>query len=155
MRNLNIKQLRKSLDCLCQFLDDVYRVNNGGCCLIAYLIASNLDKLGVKYSLVIYNDSRKCISGITREVTSMSKATNPVNSITGKNTCWHYALRIYRGGYINRGCVSPCDLEYRIRGIYSENIKWIYDTGCWNKEYNTKNSKSIKRIIDSFFEQYQ
>ena len=83
MRNLNIKHLRKSLDCLCQFLDDVYHINSGGCCLIAYLIASNLDKLGVKYSLVVYNDSRKCISGITREVTSMSKATSSVNSVTG------------------------------------------------------------------------
>ena len=154
MRNLN--RLRKSLDCLCQFLDDVYFINNGGCCLVAYIIASNLDKLGIKYSLIIYNDSKKCASGITREVINMSKESKNINSITGDGTCMHYTLRINRSGIINEsGFSSQGGVVYKIRNIRSENIKWIYNTGCWNREYKTKNSKSIKKIINSFFEQYQ
>lgn len=152
MRNLNSHKLRYSLDRLCKFLDYTYNINNGGCCLIAYIIARNLDRLDINYSLVIYDDNKKDKTGIEKEILSMSKSSNAYTSITGKSTCIHYCLRI-TGGIIN-GDLDEDFIEYEIKNVKSRNIKWIYKTGKWNSDYDTKNTKVVRRIINTFFEQY-
>lgn len=59
MQHINVHNLKHSLDCLCDCLNILYNINNGGCCYVAYLIARHLDKLKVKYDLVVYDNFPK------------------------------------------------------------------------------------------------
>lgn len=151
----NLKRLKWSLNNLCKFLDETYDINSGGCCLLTYLIAVNLEKLGVKYDLIIYNDRAKNLKGITREIVKMEEEESIESSVIKGGTCTHYTLKIHRAGIINKEDYSPDHyFEYRINKINSNNIKWIYEKGFWNSYYDTVNSVSIQNIVKSFFEQF-
>lgn len=154
MRQLNIHHLKNSLDKLCNCLDDLYNINCGGCCYIAYLIARHLDKLKIKYILVIYDYDYKDTLNINKEVTNMSKSTSVNSSVTGFNTCSHYCIFLVGGGCVNKGDVQGLRC-YKISNISCKNIKWIYKNGAWNSYYNMKNNKIIKGIIDLFFKDYE
>lgn len=155
MRNLNIHKLTSSLDCLCRKLDYEYNINNGGCCLVSYFIASNLEKLGIKYKLVVYDSYKKDNKEIYQEINSMVQKTTSYTSITGNYTCNHYCLFLIGGGIINNDETDDDEYKYTIDGITSKNIKWIYKYGAWNDVYDIRNNKRIKCIINSFFEKYE
>ena len=50
---MNIHSLARELDKLCEQLDNKYDVNCGGCCYICWQIARHLERLGLKYNLVL------------------------------------------------------------------------------------------------------
>lgn len=154
MRQLNIHHLKNSLDTLCDCLHNLYNINYGGCCYIAYLIARHLDRLKIRYTLVIYDYNYRNSSNINKEVVSMSKSFSNDSSVTGFNTCSHYCILLVGGGCVNRGDVIGLR-RYKIDNINCKNIKWIYKNGAWNSDYNTKNNKIIKGIVDSFFKDYE
>ena len=147
----DLNYLKRSLDCLCKFLDEVYDINSGGCCLISYLIAKHLDNLGIKYELVIYDGERRYIKEISEEISEMTIKSDRNCSVVRGSTCYHYTLRILNSGYINPNHNSDGFFEYRIKKIHSRNIKWIYDNGSWNSYFDVKNSEVIESIIKSFF----
>lgn len=150
MRTINVHGLKHSLDQLCQCLDSLYSINSGGCCYVAYLIACHLDKLRIKYDLVIYDYKRKDEACINSEVQNMCLP----NSVTGKQTCEHYCISISGGGVVNKGDVSSLK-KYVVKGITSSNLKWIYRNGDWNKMYSRSNNRCVKGIINSFFSKYE
>ena len=153
MQRLNVHHLKYSLDKLCRCLDDLYNINSGGCCYIAYIIAKHLDRLGVDYSLSVYNFGGRDEFDISKEVTNMLRSNNE-NSVVGMHTCEHYCVFITGGGCVNKGDVSGLK-QYTIEGITCRNIGWIYRHGFWNRCYNTRNNKIVKGIIDSFFKEYE
>lgn len=150
MRLVNVHDLKHSLDCLCSYLDKLYSINSGGCCYIAYLIACHLDKLKVKYDLVIYDYKRKDEACINSEVQNMCLP----NSVTGKQTCEHYCISISGGGVVNKGDVTGLK-KYIVKGITNKNLKWLYKNGYWNRMYNRDNNKCVKGMINSFFSKYE
>jgi hypothetical protein len=153
MCRINHKKLVSSLNKLCNYLNFHYNINCGGCCFLAYLLAKHFDKLGIKYSLVIFNDYFKDQEDIVKEVTHRQINTIASKSITGKFTCIHYCLQLNRGGIINIG--EDASFIYFIKNINSKNICWIYKTGSWNDVYNVSNNKIINNIIKTFFKQYE
>lgn len=154
MRNLNVHSLCKSINKLCDFLDSEYSINCGGCCFIASLLATHLDKLGISYNLIAYDYLEKDLDYIQHEVSSKVKNKSCRKSVTGNHTCNHYSLFIEGAGEVNRGDFDEC-LKYVIKDVQSSNIRWIYRNGAWNTDYNTCNNKAIKNIVKSFFEQYE
>lgn len=154
MRNLNVHSLCKSINKLCDFLNSEYNINCGGCCFIAFLLATHLDKLGISYELIAYDDLEKDLDYIQHEVSSKVKNKSYRKSVTGNHTCNHYSLFIKGAGEVNGGDFSEC-LKYVIKDVQSSNIRWIYRNGVWNTDYNTCNNKAIKNIVKSFFEQYE
>lgn len=150
MRRINRHNLKHSLDCLCKCLDDIYDINSGGCCYIAYLIALHLDKLRIKYKLIIYDDKRLDEHYVNEEILNRSLP----NSVTGKQTCLHYCIFIPGGGIINKGDSSGLR-KYTVKDITNKNIKWLYKNGHWNPTYNCSNNKRIKGIINLFFSKYE
>ena len=101
MRKLNCHRLLRNLNSLCKFLDDTYDVNSGGCCFLASLIAKHLDKLNIKYNLVVYDCCTKNRLCIEQEVISCHKNKGFRNSITGRYSCNHYCLQLKGAGVIN------------------------------------------------------
>lgn len=150
MRTINVHSLKYSLDQLCQCLDSLYDINNGGCCYIAYLIACHLDKLKVKYDLVIYDYEEKDEDHVNNEVCNMCFP----NSITGNQTCTHYCISISGGGIINEGDVTGLS-KCLVKGITSKNLKWLYKHGSWNEVYNRGDNKYVKGMINLFFSKYE
>lgn len=150
MQPINIHNLTYSLDCLCDCLNKLYSINSGGCCYVAYLIAHHLDRLNVKYNLIIYDYERKDEARINSEIKNRCLP----NSVTGKRTCEHYCISISGGGIVNR-----CDViylkKYVVKDITNKNLKWLYRNGDWNPAYNRNNNKYVKGIINSFFLKYE
>lgn len=155
MRSLNVHSLQRSLNNLCLQLDKKYFINNGGCCFVAYLIAFHLDRLGLRYRLLIFTDVSKDEISISSEVHSRVKNTSKRTSIVGLKTCHHYALYLEGGGVINAGGFNRLPNKYLIEDITSSDIKWIYRSGVWNSKYNVHNNRIVRKAFNAFFNDYE
>lgn len=153
MQNLNVHRLRKSLNILCKTLDDLYGINSGGCCYVAYLISKWLDRFSINYQLVIYDDYKRNTIAISYEIHNMRRNYSMYNSASGRYCCCHYCIFIIGGGYVNRGDITGLK-QHSISGITNKNIRWLYNTGNWNKMYDIKNNKALRNIIGKFFKNY-
>lgn len=148
-----MRDLISNLNDLCSYLDNWYEINSGACCYVAYLIAKHLDKLNVGYKLIVYADEDRDLNEIENEVMFMEPNKTRKTSITGNYTCFHYDLLVSNRevNFIS----SNHTRRYVISGINSENIKWIYDHGDWNMDYDRKHNNYIERSIDKLFKDFQ
>ena len=155
MRNLSYYSLLKNLNSLCRFLDETYNVNMGGCCYLASLIAKHLDKLNIKYDLIIYDSYSRNRENIKCEVISRRRNKDLNNSVTGHYSCNHYCIRLRGAGVIN--CDNDCIEKHRysIPNVSYKNIRWIYKNSRWNKCYKVQYNKTIKNIVKEFFKNYE
>ena len=155
MRNLSYYSLLKNLNSLCRFLDETYNVNMGGCCYLASLIAKHLDKLNIKYDLIIYDSYSRNRENIKCEVISCRKNKDLNNSVTGYYSCNHYCIRLRGAGVINGDGDYTEEHRYSIPNISYKNIRWIYKNSRWNKCYKVQYNKTIKNIVKEFFKNYE
>jgi hypothetical protein len=153
MRNLNRHKLLKSLNLLCHFLQEKYKINYGGCCFLSYLIAKHLHKLGIDYNLVIYDSEEKNISCIEYEVLNKKPNIKCNESVTGYNSSNHYCIQIVGAGIVNDE-EGEC-YKYIIPKVSYKSILWIYNNSDWNEYYKTKYNDIIKGIINAFFKEYE
>ena len=56
---MNIKDLINELNKFLKRLDNVYNINSGGCFYVAYLIARELDDLGINYTVVDWHEDSR------------------------------------------------------------------------------------------------
>ena len=56
---MNIKYLINELNKFLKRLDNVYNINSGGCFYVAYLIARELDNLGINYTVVDWHEDSR------------------------------------------------------------------------------------------------
>ena len=148
-----MRDLISNLNDLCSYLDNWYCINSGACCYVAYLIAKHLDKLSVNYKLVVYSREDKQQDKIENEALFMELNRTSDTSITGDHTCFHYDLLVSNReiNFIS----STHSRRYVISGITSETIKWLYDKGDWNMDYDRKHNNYIERSIDKLFKDFQ
>ena len=150
-----MQDLIRRLNSLCEFLDESFDINCGGCCLIARYIAEHLDELDIKYNLIIFDHDDRDEDEVIYEVQN-NENVNEYNSVTGYCTCSHYCIEI-EDELIN--CESKYEdknyYKFRIPNITWSNIDWIYDNGDWNSIYDYKYSDTIEKIISNFFELYK
>lgn len=140
------KRLKSELNRLFSLLDKSYNINWGGCCWLTYCIADNFDRLGIPYSLVIYDgegDADEAYNNIVERYTSFP---------TGCETASHYTLKVQGMGILNKSKGDPFIL---VHNVYSEDIRWIYDKGNWNDCYNFRLNEEIKNLVDTVFKIYE
>lgn len=154
MRNLNIHKLLLKLNNLCEYLDHDYNINRGGCCYLAYIIAEYLERLDIKFDLVVYDNIKRNRPAIEHEVLTCNLNRYWDSSVTGLYTCNHYSLRIRGAGIVNPIDVEG-DFEYIIPEASSRNIKWLYKKGRWNDEYLISHNKIVRRVVKKFFREYE
>ncbi len=153
MQRTEVKNIVKRLNHLCKCLHDMYDINYGGCCYVAYIIAKHLDLLGIKYNLVVCDDLKRNEKEINLEVHNKVKNCNYKTSVVNC-TCNHYCINIIGVGHINRGkCKYPH--KYFIKNIDNAHIKWIYNNGSWNERYDKKRNKIVSNMINNFFKEYE
>ena len=145
---MNDSQLIYRLNSLFKSLHEIYEINSGGCCYVAYLVAKELDKRNLPYALRIYNDrvlpKHECFRNIEFDHDDF-----PIHSKTAN----HYVIK-YCNDIINPDDDledAPCvDLD----NIDADFIEDIYLKGDWNPTYNINNSIFVERFIKIIFDQY-
>lgn len=125
------RELCRKLNELCIKLDKEYHINDGGCCFVALTIAKELEKLGIKYSLKVTNQSP-----IGRK--------NFPESVIKSDTCYHYYLHINYYEDIN---VDENRYISVFTNVNTKILKYIYSKGYWNNDYDTSNNKKIVKQI--------
>lgn len=145
--------LKKAFNNLFSYLDEVFYINAGGCCFVAYVLAKKLESLKKEFRLVLYDDEYldDTDSGVIRE---NIKSRNLCKCPNGDNTCSHYAIKVR-----NLGIINPSDFKNEkhvtIKDISSRDILWIYEQGEWNECYNPQVNDIIEKNIDLIFEAYE
>ena len=146
-----IARLISELNSLCTFLESKYCINQGGCCFVAYEIARHLDKLNIKYDLVISDYDIRNERNITKEIRNKRKNKNYFDSVVGDYTCNHYYLYDKNCGFINPDIIANNNY-YFISDLNYKHIKWIYDKSRWNDCFNLEDKNYVKSFIKIFFE---
>lgn len=153
-----LEDLKYTLSDIFNYLNSKYCINSGGCCYVALVLAKELERLNIKYQLVIYND--KDINSRTRKlpIRRAIKNRDPHQTVgIGKNVCIHYAIATSELGVLNP---DNCDVDPYLKSISlatinSSDIEWIYKTGDWNRCYNTKFNKIVRDCIHLAFKGYE
>lgn len=153
-----LEDFKYDLSKLFKYLDSRYYINSGGCCYVALILARELERLNIKYQLVIYND--KDINSRTRKLPIRRAIKNRDLCQTlgiGRNVCIHYAIATSELGVLNP---DDCDKDPYLKSISlatinSSDIEWIYKTGDWNRCYKKKFNKIVRDHIHLVFKSYE
>lgn len=148
-----LERLLNSLNSLCEFLEEVYEINEGGCCFVAMELAKQFDKLHIKYELVVYDTEERSQFEIEDEIRNKHRnSMHRRHCITGTGTCYHYCLKV------GDTFINDTDREvygYLIPDVDASNISYIYKNGLWNDLYNKNHNKTVRSLIKSFFKEYE
>ena len=147
----NRKYLVSELNKLCEFLDNTYDINSGGCCYISYLIAKKLEEFGIKYKLVIF-DSEFDSNVKTKDLKEAIQNKNLYHIGCGDLVSNHYAI-IVDNMIINGGRYEN-DPNRKVT-VLSKDIQWIYKTGDWNESYNIRLNTILKSYINTLFNAFK
>lgn len=129
--------LADRLNKLCEFLDEAYNINAGGCCFITYCLARLLKKDKFKFKIVIYDDCR------IREKTF----TNVSSSHT------HYGILL--GDYPINGGDYFCDpslFQSTFSKVKISEILEHYKNNRWNHSYNHQKNSFISKTLKVFYD---
>lgn len=131
LKNHVVDYLSAKIQVVCDMLVKLYDVNYGGCAYLTYVIAEFLNKRGIKYEVIIYDDRNYDKMPDIDVVHVCLKIGNNIinnNSEFIKYTC------------SNVGYVAPNDIsEY-------------YNTNNWNKLYDRANNLFIKTTFNTLLE---
>ena len=142
---MNIKELNQLLS----YLDRQYSINSGGCCYVAYLLAINLERLGIKFKLVVNSDNHYDASLLRKNIRNVQN--NKHVQGCGRYTFNHYYIKV-GNHYINRGHYGVTTV---IKNVTAKDILNVYKSGCWNDYYSTSNNPFIAKKISKFFLNYE
>lgn len=137
----------ENLNSICSCLDKIYRINNGGCCYIAYIIADILYKEGIDYEVVVVPDDGTDLPDEFEDI---------------KDSAYHVFIKVKfkdEDYLINSdGCsLEGDDIEYEARSynnVIPEEILNYYNSFHWNWVYNTVKNKFIKYVINLLYDNF-
>ena len=129
----------KGLNAICECLNTLYNINNGGCCYIAYCIAQLLEKDSIPFDVIIFDDF---------DAVSLSELDEE---------CYHIALRIVIDDeyyIINQGDFELDDEITIIENVTSNDLFKYYKRFRWNRTYEVFRNKFIKYVITLLYENF-
>ena len=151
------EELANELNKFFENLNYKYKINYGGCCYVAYLIARELEKRHIKYKLVCEYENYGRIYNLKQEYSILKynlKNRLSIDNNTTVNFGMHIFIKVDKY-LINKGdCVNDSKLVY-ISNINSIDIYNAYNNITWNHRFNTFYKNTIKnRIVNKFKELY-
>lgn len=154
---MSLKRLLKNLDCksednkefiseklnnLCNYLDESYYINSGGCCYVSYLVAKLLQSDGFEFNLLIW-----------------SRESLPEKFESLRYGNYHYAIQL--GNNTINGDMMDEDLEEELyKKSYSHieyskilsHYKKICKINDWNETYDKSLNSFISKIVKLTYE---
>ena len=126
----NLRVISDNLNRLCQFLDEMYDINAGGCCYITGVIAKLLEIDDVDFSVIVF----ECDCDDFYDLDCSQ---------------YHYAISL-NGDIINGN--DYVDIEYsEFTNVSASDIFEHYYECDWNISYDRGNNKFIKETIKRFY----
>lgn len=137
----------ENLNSICSCLDKIYRINNGGCCYIAYIIADILYKEGIDYEVVVVPEEDSDLPDKFEDI---------------KDSAYHVFIKVKfkdEDYLINSDDCSleGDDIEYEARSynnVTPEEILNYYNSFHWNWVYNAVKNKFIKYVINLLYDNF-
>lgn len=137
----------ENLNSICSCLDKIYRINNGGCCYIAYIIADILYKEGIDYEVVVVPEEDSDLPDKFEDI---------------KDSAYHVFIKVKfkdEDYLINSDDCSleGDDTEYEARSynnVTPEEILNYYNSFHWNWVYNAVKNKFIKYVINLLYDNF-
>lgn len=127
-----------ALDHICECLNNLYSINNGGCCYIAYCIATILEKENIPYQVVING-------GDYADVDTFSEL---------EDGCYHVFIQVENNTINADGLEDDEDCNYYYTATSSQILNY-YKKGDWNNMYEKALNSSIKSIITRMYNLYK
>lgn len=133
-----------NLNSICSCLDKLYKINSGGCCYIAYIIADILYKEGIDYEVVV----------IPEEDSELPDEFEDID-----DSAYHVFIQVKLDGenyLINSG---DCSIEEEneavsYEDVTPEDILKYYEGFHWNWVYNTVKNKFVKYVINLLYDNF-
>ena len=149
MKNGNLEPILKKLSQLCSDLDRWYDINRGGCCYVAYLIATNLWNLKVKYKLVLCDKYKTCKAlKMRRDINSLRLSGYSFN---------HYFIEVdgfpINMGYFNKKVCYQSKASYINPFCIGKIYTYFKERDEWNEIYKPRHNPIVKDTINKFFEE--
>lgn len=133
--------LVNKLNKLCKKLDELFEINCGGCCYVAYCIAKLLEQFEINFKLVVFDNYYNL-----KDFTCLCELPVAMN---------HFAITI---DDVIDGDVINCDDEYFNYYSYNsydvnsdEILKFYNEHNNWNRRYNPDNNNTIMITINNFY----
>ena len=141
-------ELRIILNNISEQLQDYKNINNGGCCLFACLIASQLDKRKIPYDVIIEYPSN-----------SEEEIYEEVNSGTNYLDIHHIFLKVKGKYYYDSDGIKGFWHRDIIKlKLDSKDLGMLYAKGDWNPMFKDSVSRKdlikIKNVIKTEFTKY-
>lgn len=133
----NLKKLCDDINSLCIFLNDIYKINSGGCCYVASVLAELLESDNIEYTVIVYDSDFAEFWDID---CSQYHYTLCVSDIILND------YNFEECAYEEYDNVSSADLLEH----YNECAK-NYD---WNEVYNHSRNDYIKEVITNFYNDF-
>lgn len=142
-------EVKITLNNISEKLKNYHYINYGGCCLYAYLIASQLDKRNIPYKVIIEEPYHRA-SAYYKQAKNLRKHLD----------IYHVLLKINNKYYYDSN--GSTKERYGTKKVYlklnSQDILNLYANGDWNSLFKMRTSKSsikkIKQIIKEEFNEY-
>lgn len=155
MDTKTINNLIKELDDKITYYAENENLFCGGCCFSAYLLAKGLEKLGIKYSVIMYQNGDNW-------------NTNKFDKVCAGNGCGHVAIcTVYKHKKMILGFNEYIDnllemglnmtgvwMKREYRTIKSVNLYRTYYTNMWNWRWDIRKNTKLKKEINAIFEKY-
>lgn len=122
------------LNNICKCLDDLYNINDGGCCFIAYCLAKMLESDKFDFKIVVYGYKEKVKHFNNLELSHTHYAIHLGNIIINQSTFKKYPKKEYIA--------------------FSEDIFKHYSEGSWNSYYNKNKNKFIQRQLKTYYNDF-
>ena len=145
-----IEEQLESLNAICKNLDKSVTINSGGCCFVAYVLASLCEKYNLKYVLVVRDHCGCFDEEVFYECINNRDECDCVG--LGDDTCNHYYLEI-EGTLINSDGDFDKENDHLMPNVDSNDLKWIYNTGSWNDVYGVSENKHVKETLTKWFDE--
>ena len=123
----NYLTIWRNLDAICECLDTLYDINDGGCCYIAYCIAELLEKDNIPFEVILFDVFN---GGLTK-------------------ACDHVGIKLEIEGdtyIINQADYASSEIS-SIQKLTSKQLLEYYKSVSWNKMYDIVRNKFIKYVI--------
>ena len=133
-----LSKIATTMHHVCCLLDDLYDINCGGCCYVAWCLSSLLNDDNIDYNV---------------EVVSSYEELENCNSFDELDDCHsHYGISI-NGYYIN---INECEIEDAMYHNTFENVSpdeliEHYNTNYWNSCYDVSKNDFIYDIVKRFY----
>lgn len=149
MKNGNLEPILKKLSQLYSDLDRWYDINRGGCCYVAYLIATNLWNLKIKYKLVVCDRDKTCKAlEMRRDINSLRLSDYSFN---------HYFIEVdgfpINMGYFNKKVCYQSKASYINPFCIGKIYTYFKERDGWNEIYKPRHNHIVKDTINKFFEE--